>query len=438
MSLFVLCILVQTAPVQGQQISLIFPRFAGQSWDFILLRGIEKDTIRSGMIPSDGKVILKIPETHQRYSGMARWILNNGGGLDFVVNHENFSVECLSDQPNEANIVFTGSVENTFLRENHSVQELLLARHEAVRMALSVYPPGSRLNDLLAQEEKRLLEEYALLQKNLIETNLYAAQFLEIVNFTRGLSKSLGLNEYDRALEADNFIRHRMSWPALYTSNHWSGVIFSWIQMHTMVIKSDSTLMEGTRQILEKLENKELYTAFCEQLVRCFIKFGKDHLLFELNWEVRNSRKLLRHDGLLSQFDSPHSGEIAPILVLPDSSKLDWTKSSAKSLLIFYQSDCSSCEIILEQLKSIYHRLRSNGIRVVAISGDKNPVEFNRIASKFPWPETYCDLQGFESYNYKSYGVVGTPTLFVIDKNGRILSRVLDLKTALLWLERGD
>ena len=435
---FVLFLWAQTGLLQGQEISLTFPKFAGSSWDLILLRGLEKDTIRSGVIPPDGKVILTIPETHRDYCGMARWMLRNGGGLDFVLNRENFSVECLSDQPNESNIIYTGSVENTFLRENHHAQELILARYEAVHMALSVYPPGSVLHDPLVQEEKRLLEEYTVFQKNLMETNLYAARFREIVNFTRGSSKSLGLDEYGRALEADDFIRHRMSWPALYTSNHWSGVIFSWAQMHAMVIKSDSTLMESTRHILGKLDDKQLYTAFCEQLARYFIKFGKDSLLFELSSEVRNSRKLLRHDGLLAQFESVYGGEIAPVLILPDGSQMDWTTAGAKSLLVFYQSDCGSCESTLEQLKSVYHRLKSAGIRVVTISADKDASEFKRVASAFPWPETYCDLKGFEGSNFKSYGVAGTPTLFTIDKNGRIMSRLSDLKTALLWLERED
>lgn len=436
--LFVLFLWTQPGLLQAQEISLNFPHFAGRNWDLVLLQGLEKDTVLCGVIPSDGRVILKIPDRKRNYSGMARWMLHNGGGLDFVLNHENFSVECQSDQPNESNIIYTGSVENTFLRENHHAQELILARYESVRMALSVYPPGSVLHDPLIHEEKRLLKEYTIFQKNLMDTNLYAARFREIVNLTRGSSKSLGLDEYGRALEADDFIRHRMSWPALYSSNHWGGVIFSWAQMHALVIKSDSSLMVSTRQVLGKLEDKQLYTAFCEQLVRYFIKFGKDSLLMELGSEVYNSGKLLRNDGLLAQFKSIYSGEMAPVLVLPNTGNLDWSQAGSKGLLVFYQSDCGACENTLEQLKSTYKNLEANGISVVTISADKDQTEFKRTAASFPWKEAYCDFKGFEGFNFKSYGVAGTPTLFAIDKNGRIQSRQADLKSALLWLERED
>lgn len=430
--------LITLSTLPAQEISLHFPKFSGRQWDLILLQGLEKDTILNGIIPPNGLVILKIPEKKQDYSGMARWMLRNGGGLDFVLNHESFSVECLSDQPTESNIVYSGSVENAFLRDNHHAQELLQARYDALRAALSVYPAGSELHEQLVHEEKRLLEEYTVFQKNLMETTLYAARFREIVNFTRGSVKSLNLDEYARALEADDFIRNRMSWPALYTSNHWSGVIFSWAQMHTLVIKSDSTLMMSTRQILEKLEDKQLYTAFSEQLVRYLIKFGKDSLLMELGAEVYQSGKLLRYDGLLTQFKSVYKGEKAPILFLPGGETLDWSRTNTKGLLVFYQNDCGPCENIIKQLKSANNQLKNNFIRVVTVSADKDSTVFKQTAGTFPWKDSYCDYKGFQGPNFNSYGVSGTPTIFVIDKDGYILSRQADLKSFLSNLQGDD
>ena len=75
---------------------------------------------------------------------------------------------------------------------------------------------------------------------------------------------------------------------------------------------------------------------------------------------------------------------------------------------------------------------------MVAVSADKDTAEFKRVASSFTWPEAYCDLKGFEGANFKSYGVAGTPTLFTINKNGRIMRRLSDLNSALVWLEREE
>jgi hypothetical protein len=134
----------------GQVISLNFARFAGKDWNLIGFRGDQQDTLLRGNIPPDGKVVLHIPEGNRSYSGMARWMLTDGGGLDFVLNAESFSVECLSDQPNESNIIYAGTTENTFLNTNHKEQEILLAKFEAVTQTLALYPDGSSLNQPLS------------------------------------------------------------------------------------------------------------------------------------------------------------------------------------------------------------------------------------------------------------------------------------------------
>ncbi|MEY3051661.1 MAG: hypothetical protein RLY31_1446, partial [Bacteroidota bacterium] len=241
----------------AQTISLHFPQFAGRNWDLVLARGLGKDTILSGVIPEDGPVVLNIPETYGDYAGMARWMLHNGGGLDFVLNGESFSVECLSDQPDESNIIYTGTVENTYLLDNYHEQERLQRQYEAVLMGLRAFPEDSPLHPQLSSEKERLETTYEKFMDELSASPLYAARFREIVNFTRGIGSDFETDEYARALAADDFLRNRMSWPALYTSNHWSGVCFSWVQLHVMVLENDSLLLASARDILTKFDDRQ-------------------------------------------------------------------------------------------------------------------------------------------------------------------------------------
>ena len=438
-SLFLTCLAVATlftASVTAQTITLDFPKFAGKEWDLILLQGLNKDTVLRGVIPDDGRVVLNIPERRKKYSGMARWMLRNGGGLDFVLNGESFSVECLSDQPDESNIIYTGTAENTFLRDNYRLQEKIMFKYEAVSMALNAYPEGTNLYGPLSKEKKKLADEYNEMYEELAKSPLYAARFREIVNFTRGTGKSLDLDEKGRAIEADNFIRNRMSWPALYTSNHWSGVIFSWAQMHSLVIESDSTLMTSTRHILAKLDDNLIYTDFCEQLARYFLKFGKDSLLFELGPEVRGSGKLLRYDGLLSQFQGLQTGERVPDLVLPDGSEMSLVSSKKTTrLLMFYQSDCGHCEDELEKITANYSALQNGGIQVITISGDTDKKVFQDKADSFPWAVKLFDGKGFGGPNFRNYGVAGPPTLLAVDEKGKLLRRSAQFTDMLVWLD---
>ena len=422
----------------AQTVTLNFPEFSGSEWDFILLRGLQKDTVVSGTIPPDGRVELKIPEIYKDYVGMGRWMLRNGGGLDMVINGEDFSVECLSDQPAEENIVYSGSEENRFLRENFRQQAILQAKYESMQLALQAYQSEDLLYSLFEEEIERLEEEYAAFYEALRKSPLYAARFREIVNFTRGLGVELSADEYTRAVASDRFLRNEMSWPALYTSNHWSGVTFSWVQLHDRVIGSDTALLNSARDILKRLEpeSDELYTAFCEQMARYFLNFGKDELLMAIAPEVRASGKLLRFNGLLAQYHSLPEGAPAPHLILPEGGQLNWAISPAQyHLLVFFESGCGHCETTLTQLKANYETLRNGGVNVVTVSADVDRDIYEETSNSFPWREKYCDEQGFEGVNFQNYGVMGTPTIFAIDSEGTLLRRTAQLPELLAWLD---
>jgi len=439
MRIFLLLAFLSAASIMhSQQIELHFPEFSGSDWDFILLRGLVKDTVLSGTIPDEGRVNLEIPQNYRGYAGMGRWMLRGGGGLDMVINGEDFQVECLSDMPNDENIIYTGSEENRFLRQNYREQAILQTKYEAMQLALQAYSPDDPLFQVFEEEMGQIEGQYAGFYAELKESPLYAARFREIVNFTRGLGSELTADEYTRAVASDQFLRHQLSWPALYTSNHWSGVCFSWVQMHERVIQSDTALLNSARDILSRLEDEsaELYTAFCEQVARYFLQFGKDNLLVELGPEVRESGMLLRYDGLLAQFHGLPVGDKVPGLVLPEGGKLSWEGSPAQThILVFFESGCGHCETTLTQLKANYETLTKAGINVVTVSADEDREIYEENAASFPWREKYCDEQGFGGANFRNFGVMGTPTIFAIDSDGTLLRRSAQLPELLSWLD---
>jgi hypothetical protein len=64
--------------------------------------------------------------------------------------------------------------------------------------------------------------------------------------------------------------------------------------------------------------------------------------------------------------------------------------------------------------------LHNNNIRVVSIAADMNPARFEAESRRFPWVDKLCDFQGFEGVNFMAFGVMATPTFFVISENGKI------------------
>jgi hypothetical protein len=136
-------LLLLSTGTKAQVVSLYFPHFTGHQWTLITFQGNKQDTILTGTIPLSGKVALGIPNSHQHYRGMARWMLAGGGGLDFILNGESFSAECLSDQPDESNIGYTGTVENTYFLATNQALSDILGKYALVDQMRARYPEGT-------------------------------------------------------------------------------------------------------------------------------------------------------------------------------------------------------------------------------------------------------------------------------------------------------
>ena len=65
------------------------------------------------------------------------------------------------------------------------------------------------------------------------------------------------------------------------------------------------------------------------------------------------------------------------------------------------------------------------------ISADKDKNIFENTTQQFPWSNKYCDFAGFEGDNFKNYGVIGSPTIYLIDENKIIEGRYARLEDAL-------
>jgi len=57
---------------------------------------------------------------------------------------------------------------------------------------------------------------------------------------------------------------------------------------------------------------------------------------------------------------------------------------------------------------------------------------FKRSKLAFPWEDTFCDFKGMLGVNFRSYAVLGTPTLVLINAKGIIELRTSKLDEVLI------
>lgn len=449
-SIYLLWLLMASVGVQAQTVNLTFPYFAGKTYEFKIFQGDKHITLKTDTIRQGGKLQLVIPNQYAPYVGIAQWYLTNnkmGGGLDLIINKQDFSVSCLDSIPTNKSIIYRGSSDTNFSSESYIEQQKIFQKHDAMLAATRAYPKGSKLHTLFNTEYQHIISQYAVYAKKIASSSLYAAKFRQIVNITMGIGTIITQNEQGKANNINDFIVNQLDYSALYTSNHWGGVINNWVQLQTMVLKNDRKLLQDTKTILNRIPSDKIYTDFVINLTKELSKAGKDNVLADLTPSIKNANRLVNYDGVLGMYAKDLTGKAPNLSIIEHLGKVEAHNHSTQTietdkleskytLIVFYKSGCGPCEETMQGLQGNYKDLTSKGLRIISIAADTDEQVFKNTSSQFPWADKYCNLDGMGGENFKNYVVLGTPTLFLIDKDGIIIKKMATLKEVLTFMNK--
>ncbi|MCD9576974.1 peroxiredoxin family protein [Flavobacterium soyae] len=405
---------------QSQTINVNFSHYGGKQYVYVLERGSKADTIASGKLDATGKAVLVIPAAKKSYTGISHFALTDGGGMDFIVNKENFAISCLEEQPNFENTTYTGSPENEYLVERMKKQRQVLEKAGMVNYGLKVYKKEDALYNALDKEKENLNTQLGTLKTTTAQSKLYAARLAEIYDVLMGVGSSLEQSEEEKAKEANLFVRDKLDMAVLYNSGQWNNLIEGWMQLQQGVLKDDTSWLADTKQILSRIKSNEIYTAFTEKAVALFTKAGKDDMVTAISQYTAKSGRLEKPaKQLTNAINAPVIGGSAPALQTASGKKT----INKKTLLFFYESGCNNCENEIHQLLGNYEIVKSKGYEIISVAADMTKNAADGHDHAFPWKEQLCDFKGFAGPNFQTYAIIGTPTFFTIDEKGKITGK---------------
>ncbi|GAB6121052.1 redoxin domain-containing protein [Dysgonomonas termitidis] len=408
------------AAAYSQSVELNFPHFAGQKWHFRAFRGEGKDTIATGTLDGQGRAKLVLPDRMNGFRGMTQWQLTGGGGLDMIfAGGENFSVSCPEAQPSEETIVYTGTRENVYLNSRYRRQQDILGRIDAMRMAAEAYKDNNELLSIFNTELQNQEQAYTLLQEETAANPLYAARFAQVVDVTRGLPPVLASGQEEIAGLLKDFVLDRLDPEALYTSGHWAGVLEQLMDWYSYKEENRPAFISDMIRLVNRISSDEAYAALCEKVIVFCEKKGWHDQQIEFAFFLLNDDRIKEPEGKVASVYTLlkiRKGSKAPAL---SQGKLP----EGKTLLVFYESGCNACENEMQQLKGNYPLLREKGYEVVSVAADKDEAVFKNTSGTFPWKARYCDFRGFGGTDFTTFGVIGTPTFYVIDGQGILQGR---------------
>lgn len=98
----------------------------------------------------------------------------------------------------------------------------------------------------------------------------------------------------------------------------------------------------------------------------------------------------------------------------------------------FWASWCAPCRQSFPWMNSMQNKYRDKGLRIVAINLDE-PGESNKVAIRdflAKLPPNFKIAYDPEGATPRAYGVLGMPTSFLIDKDGKVIFRHAGFKNA--------
>jgi peroxiredoxin len=201
----------------------------------------------------------------------------------------------------------------------------------------------------------------------------------------------------------------------------------------------DAVFGKRLDEVLKRMDQDDILAAFVRKAVPLLVRMGKDDLLPRVGEVLdkrlgvkaglpKPARNMLASYKILTGRKAPDLVFQAPVRtstgVVNGGITIATDNLGAEhALLLFYQGDCQPCEDALIVLSNGYNLLKDKDVRVIAVSADESPQSFEKKIPYHQGPDNYCDFTGMTGVNFKNYAVLGTPTLFLLDREGIVVEK---------------
>lgn len=201
--------------------------------------------------------------------------------------------------------------------------------------------------------------------------------------------------------------------------------------MINTLAKDQSKLNEITKYLFDLFEKHSLFQAAEHLSLKVLSEECACRINTDLSKQLEGYR-VMKVGNKAPDFKFPKA-----IIAKSDAQKLPGMLSEVGSLytlVVFGSSWCPQCVTEMPQIESLYSKWKKRGIEVVLVSLDTDQKAFADFASSFSFISV-CDYQKWESPIVKNYYVNGTPSLFLLDKNRKILLKPESVKQMDAWTD---
>jgi len=392
-----------------------------------------KDTlIASSALDNSGRFVLEYPKN---YSGIALLQVENGPTLNVILNTENFEIQWDNLQ-DFTTLKYTNSPENDAIIKGMTMQQETVSKLSGLNYLKTLYD-GQRLK-VIAKEIKRQENELAALSKKFPEKS-YATYYLELRKLVDEITLAGNYPEKIAVAEA-RFNSVNFNDSKLHHSGLMVPILESYFQLlenygnpeksNTSTFASiDATLKSlASNSLLQQETAAHLFSYFEKRSQSKAAEYVAQKMLNQSNCQLSE-----KNTNLFEQYRKMAVGNTAPDIAFADNHL--YALPNTYKLVVFGASWCPNCQEEYPKLKESYAWLHNaKDLEILYISIDTDPLEYSNFYKDAPFI-TFCDTQGWETKAAKDYYVAATPTLYLLDKNNKIILKPNAIADLQAWLK---
>jgi peroxiredoxin len=363
--------------------------------------------------------------------------------LDLILNKENVVFVTTSENPADS-VQILSSFENNLYFWYERRERLSQARLELITPIIDYYPVKDAYFTTSANEFESIQKSQAKAFDSLsrIYPDSYAVRILRLQQ-TPFLSSSLSKDDRVDYLKVHFFDKVDFNDTLLLRSNAWSNKAISYLglwgnsrynqkQLETEFIKAVTILMSAASV------NPDIYKFLLDYLLGGFDKYHFDEVItymadhFQDPFSCEDQTKKSALQKKLDTFKKIATGKIAPEITVPDIKGTTIRLSEISSeytLLIFWSSECHHCTDMMPKVKEIYDKQKPKRMEVLAVSIDTSRSEWTGFIKEEKLDFLNgSELKGFDSKSADQYNIYATPTMFLLDREKKILAKPISYR----------
>ncbi len=287
---------------------------------------------------------------------------------------------------------------------------------------------------------------------NHLDTNTYISWYLPIRKLVSSVSTVAQYRTEEIPATINAFRKINYTDKRLYKSGLYKDVIDShfWL-LENMGQSLDTVFKEMNISINCMVENLPKNEKKFNEITKYVFELLERRSLFQaseyLSIKILTQNSCTVNDDLSKQLELYRAmkiGNIAPDIifsgdVVKNGSIIETPKylsdiQADYKVIFFGASWCPKCAEELSQLLPLYEKWKSKGVEVVFISLDIDKTLFKDFSSIFPFV-SMCDYKKWSAQAVKDYYVFATPTIFLINKNQKIILRPNSVKQIDAWVD---